>query len=56
MDGCYTMPPMSEYGWYWEEGALKVRWETEENMAKVAENIAHLLKGCKCKTGCTTGE
>lgn len=49
-----TMPALSDYGWYREDGALKVQWDTNENITRVEEHIAFLTTGCRCKTGCTT--
>ena len=49
-----VMPPLTQYGWYDEEGKLKVHWDTEENMKKVEEQVEFLTKGCRCKTGCDT--
>ncbi len=48
------MPLMSDYGWYRENGQLKIKWDTDENITKVEKHIAYLTKGCKCKTGCST--
>ena len=45
---------MSDYGWYKQDGQLKIQWDTDENTRKIEENKAYLMKGCKCKTGCTT--
>lgn len=30
------------------------KWLTQENINKIEGHIAYLMKGCKCKTGCTT--
>ncbi len=36
------------------EGQIQVDWESEENLRRVRERVTLLLKGCGCKTGCTT--
>lgn len=45
---------MSNYGWFRENGQLKIKWDTEENITTIEKNIAYLTNGCKCKTGCST--
>lgn len=45
---------MRDYGWYREDGKLKVQWESERNITSIKENVAYLTKGCRCKTGCST--
>ena len=30
-------------------------WDSTENMTAIRDRVALLMKGCKCKTGCTTG-
>ena len=29
-------------------------WDTDGNIAKANRRLEYVLKGCKCKTGCTT--
>ena len=46
---------LTRYGWCRaQDNSLEVVWDTPENIRKVQERIAHVLEGCKCRTGCTT--
>jgi hypothetical protein len=42
-------------GWNVTDGILSIDWDSDENRAAVNERVLLLTKGCKCKTGCTTG-
>ena len=42
-------------GWNVIDGILSIDWDSNENQATVNERVLLLTKGCKCKTGCTTG-
>jgi hypothetical protein len=49
------LQPLEEYGWTINtDGKLLYVWDSEENRRAVQERVESLLKGCKCKTGCTT--
>lgn len=48
-----SLPSMQDHGWrFGSDGKLMVKWDTEENIAKINESIKFLKEGCKCKTGC----
>lgn len=50
---CYI--GLDAYGWSRQpDGKLEVVWDTVENQTKAKERIEFVLKGCKCKTGCTS--
>jgi hypothetical protein len=46
---------LSDYGWQINEGVIGVMWDSAENIKKIRKRAEILLKGCKCKTGCSTG-
>ena len=45
--------PMSGYGRN-IHNILAIDWESQENKAAVDASVSGLLKGCKCKAGCST--
>ena len=46
---------LDAFGWSRQpDGKLEVLWDTLENQTKAKERIEFVLKGCKCKTGCTS--
>ena len=50
------LQPIQNYGWsFTEDGNLRVKWDSESNVATVQNRVHSLLKGCKCSTGCSTG-
>ena len=49
------LAPLTMYGWNKTDGVLSIHWDSIENMAAIRDRVALLMKGCKCKTGCTTG-
>lgn len=43
-------------GWLREaDGKLSIQWDTEESITHVKERVMLLMKGCGCKSGCTSG-
>ena len=46
---------LTSYGWHNTDGILSVDWDSLENQTAVRDRVFLLTKGCKCKTGCTTG-
>ena len=42
-------------GWNVIDGILSIEWDSDDNQAAISERILLLTKGCKCRTGCTTG-
>ena len=48
------LEPMIEHGWYYNGDELNYEWDSELNIAKIKSRVASMLKGCKCRTGCTT--
>ena len=46
---------ITSYGWNVIDGILSIDCDSDENQAAVNERVLLLTKGCKCKTGCTTG-
>ena len=46
---------INSYGWKVVDDTLAIDWDSAENQAVVNERVLLLTKGCKCKTGCTTG-
>ena len=47
--------PITNYGWNVINDVLTIDWESDENRTAVSERVLLLTKGCRCKTGCTTG-
>ena len=46
---------LDAFGWSRQlDGKLEVLSDTLENQTKAKERIEFVLKGCKCKTGCTS--
>ena len=50
-----VMPHLELYGWQIIDGLLQFDWDSAENMSKIKERVAFLMKGCGCKTGCLGG-
>ncbi len=48
-----ALKPLVLHGWKTDEDKLAIDWDSEENIEKV-QQVRGLLKGCKCKTGCST--
>ena len=46
--------PLSIYGWNVHNNTLTIDWDSQANMATVDARVTGLLKGCKCKTGCSS--
>ena len=46
--------PLANFGWKVTGESLTFDWGSENNMEAVRQHVVQLLKGCKCKTGCTT--
>ncbi len=46
--------PMSVYGWKIHNNSLTIDWDSPANVAAVDARVTGLLKGCKCKAGCST--
>jgi len=49
------LAPVTSYGWNIIDGILTMDWDSTENITAVKKRVLLLTKGCKCKTGCTTG-
>ena len=49
------VPDITTCGGNLVDGILSVDWDSDENQAAINERVRLLTKGCKCKTGCTTG-
>ena len=49
-----THAALSDYGSKREDGKLAVEWEVPENIEKAQASMEFMLKGCKCKGGCST--
>lgn len=49
------LAPLHGYGWTRDkDGKLKIHWDTDENRQKVNKRVDLLMKGCSCKSGCTS--
>ena len=49
------LAPLQGHGWTRDrDGKLDIYWDTEENRHKVKSRVDLLMKGCSCKSGCTT--
>ena len=46
--------PLNDYGWTLENGSVKFKWDTPENIARVVDVVRQLTIGCSCKKGCKT--
>ncbi len=46
--------PLSDYGWKIHDNSLTIDWDSPANVATVDARVVGLLKGCKCKSGCST--
>ena len=49
-----VLQPLANFGWKVTDESLTFDWDSESNMDAVRQRVIQLLKGCKCKTGCTT--
>ena len=49
-----VLNPLANFGWKVTVESLTFDWDSESNMEAVRQSVIQLLKGCKCKTGCTT--
>ena len=45
---------LNDYGWAVENGSVKFKWDTPENIARVVDVVKQLTIGCSCKKGCKT--
>ena len=45
---------MQQYGWKLTSGQLEIDWDSDENIRHIQEKVRLLLRGCTCKTGCTS--
>ena len=50
-----VLQPLTCHGWHIHEDNLTIDWDSVENIKAIRERVSLLTKGCKCKTGCTTG-
>ena len=48
------LPSPENSDWKLVEGKYSIDWEDPAEMKKVEGNIKYLLRGCACKTGCST--
>ena len=46
--------PLDDYGWTIDNGLVKFKWDTPENIARVVNVVKQLTSGCGCKKGCKT--
>ena len=46
--------PLDDYGWTIDNGLVKFKWDTPENIARVVDVVKQLTSGCGCKKGCKT--
>ena len=46
--------PTEAFGWTIEGGKIGIEWDSQENLEMIRNSVSFLLKGCGCKTGCTT--
>ena len=45
---------VEQYGWKLTSGQLEIDWDSDENIKHIQEKVRLLLRGCTCKTGCTS--
>ena len=49
------LAPLHRHGWTRDnDGKLHIYWDTEENRQTVKSRVDLLMKGCSCKSGCST--
>ena len=49
------LAPLHNHGWTREtDRDLTIFWDTEENRKKVKSRVYLLMKGCSCKSGCSS--
>lgn len=48
------LAPLADFGWIVDVDLLSIDWDSRENMQAIHQRVASLLRGCKCKTGCST--
>ena len=46
--------PLTEFGWRTSQDKLIFDWDSQENVDSINERVSALLKGCKCRTGCSS--
>ena len=46
--------PLDDYGWTIDNGLVKFKRDTPENIARVVDVVKQLTSGCGCKKGCKT--
>ena len=46
--------PLDDFGWTIDNGLVKFKWDTPENIARVVDVVKQLTSGCGCKKGCKT--
>ena len=49
-----VLRPVQQYGWKLTSGQLEIDWDSDENIRHIQEKVRLLLRGCTCKTGCTS--
>ncbi len=49
-----SLPRPEDSGWLFQDGKYSIDWEDPAKIEKVRNNIDFLLRGCGCKTGCST--
>lgn len=53
--GTMALEPLVGNGWLKDNnGKLAIDWDSEDNMRKIRSRVNLVLKGCSCKSGCTT--
>ena len=45
---------LDDYGWTIDNGLVKFKWDTPENIARVVNVVKQLTSGCGCKMDCKT--
>ena len=53
-NNAYNILPLSEYGWKVNGECLEIDWNSNENLETLRDTVSLLLKGCSCKTGCSS--
>ena len=53
-NNAYNLLPLSKYGWKVNGECLEIDWDSNENLETVRDTVSLLLKGCSCKTGCSS--
>ena len=50
----YLLLAVHDNGWKVVNGSLVIDWDDPENIEQVKESVRVLLRGCGCKSGCST--